>query len=246
MLINTTNIGFINKGNLIMEFVAYFRVSTARQGASGLGIEAQKAAVENYVSSKNGSVIAEFTETESGKNSDRPQLALALIEAKKTGATLLIAKLDRLARNVAFIANLLEGEVEVTAADMPEANRFLLHVMAAVAEHEGKAISERTKAALQAAKARGVKLGWSMPSRRAEQQQASQKGVTIRKAKADNFAAQVLPLIYEIQSETPSLRGIARELNSRNVKTFRGGKWQAITVRNILNRNILNRNVAAA
>ena len=133
-------------------FVTYLRVSTERQGQSGLGLEAQRAAVAAHVLGR-GEVVAEFVEVESGKRSDRPELARALVEAKRAGAVLLIAKLDRLARNVAFIANLLESGVEVTAADMPEANRFLLHIMAAVAEQEGRAISERTRSALAAAKA---------------------------------------------------------------------------------------------
>jgi len=228
-----------------MKFVAYYRVSTVRQGQSGLGLEAQRAAVSSYVLGKGGEVVSEFTETESGKNSDRPELARALAAAKRQGAVLLIAKLDRLARNVAFIANLLEGGVEVTAADMPEANRFMLHVMAAVAEHEGKAISERTRAALAAAKARGVKLGWAIPSRRSEQRQAAQKGAAIRKEKADEFAANVLPLVKELQSEGMSLRRIAATLNERGVQTARGGAWAAATVRNIITRNIQAGAVAA-
>jgi len=140
-----------------MHHVTYLRVSTDRQGKSGLGLEAQRKAVADHVAGK-GEIAAEYVEIESGKKNDRPQLARALAEAKRIGAVLLIAKLDRLARNVAFIANLLEAGVEIAAADMPEANRFLLHVMAAVAEHEAQAISDRTRAALAAAKARGVAL----------------------------------------------------------------------------------------
>ena len=158
-----------------MLFVTYLRVSTDRQGKSGLGLEAQRAAVLDHVAGK-GEIVAEFVEVESGKRNERPQLARAMAEAKWIGAVLLIAKLDRLARSVSFIANLLESGVEVTAADMPEANRFMLHVMAAVAEHEAQAISDRTRAALAAAKARGVALGWSMPERKEEQGQASRKG----------------------------------------------------------------------
>ncbi len=218
-----------------MQFVTYLRVSTERQGQSGLGLEAQRAAVAAHVLGR-GEVIAEFVEVESGKRADRPELARALAEAKRAGAVLLIAKLDRLARNVAFIANLLESGVEVTAADMPEANRFLLHVMAAVAEHEAQAISDRTKAALAAAKARGVKLGWSNPERVSEQRQAAQRGVTVRMAKADVFAANVLPIIREMRSSGMSLRGVADTLNERGVKTARGGKWQAATVKNVLAR----------
>lgn len=218
-----------------MKFVTYLRVSTERQGQSGLGLEAQRAAVAAHVLAR-GEVVAEFVEVESGKRADRPQLALALAEAKRAGAVLLIAKLDRLARNVAFIANLLESGVEVTAADMPEANRFLLHVMAAVAEHEAQAISDRTKAALAAAKARGVKLGWSNPERASEQRHAALKGAAIRKARADDFAANTLPVILDLQSSGLSLRRIAAKMNERGVSTARGGKWQATTVRNMLVR----------
>lgn len=201
-----------------------------------MGLEAQRAAVAAHVLDR-GEVVAEFVEVESGKRADRPQLALALAEAKRAGAVLLIAKLDRLARNVAFIANLLESGVEVTAADMPEANRFVLHIMAAVAEQEGRAISERTKAALAAAKARGVKLGWSIPSRRQEQAKAMRKGVATRIAKADIQAANVLPIIQDMQKGGASLRQIAATLNERGVKTARGGQWQATTVRNIIARS---------
>jgi|TARA_R110001606_G_scaffold190540_1_gene338511 DNA invertase Pin-like site-specific DNA recombinase len=218
-----------------MKFVTYLRVSTERQGQSGLGLEAQRAAVAAHVLGR-GEVVSEFVEVESGKRANRPQLALALAEAKRAGAVLLIAKLDRLARNVAFIANLLESGVEVTAADMPEANRFLLHVMAAVAEHEAQAISDRTKAALAAAKARGIKLGWSIPERAAEQRQAARKGAAANKVRALVHAENVLPVIEKIKAGGASLRQIAAELNSRGVKTARGGLWYAGTVRNTMAR----------
>jgi DNA invertase Pin-like site-specific DNA recombinase len=216
-----------------MLFVTYLRVSTDRQGKSGLGLEAQRAAVADHVMGK-GEIAAEFVEIESGKKNDRPQLARAMAEAKRVGAVLLIAKLDRLARNVAFIANLLESGVEVTAADIPEANRFLLHVMAAVAEHEAQAISDRTKAALAAAKARGIKLGWSIPERASEQRQAARKGAAVNKARALAHAENVLPVVEQIRAEGASLRQIAAELNARGIKTARGGKWYATTVRNIM------------
>ncbi len=218
-----------------MLFVTYLRVSTDRQGRSGLGLEAQRKAVADHVTGK-GAIAAEYVETESGKRADRPQLACALAEAKRLGAVLLIAKLDRLARNVAFIANLLESGVEIAAADMPEANRFLLHVMAAVAEHEAQAISDRTRAALAAAKARGVALGWSMPERRDEQRQAARKGAARNAQKADRHAANVLPIIRQIAVDGASLRQIADELNTRGIKTARGGLWYAGTVRNIIAR----------
>jgi len=217
-------------------FVTYLRVSTDRQGKSGLGLEAQRKAVADHVAGK-GRIGAEFVEIESGKKNDRPQLARALAEAKRIGAILLIAKLDRLARNVAFIANLLESGVEIAAADMPEANRFLLHVMAAVAEHEARMISDRTRAALAAAKARGVALGWAIPARIEEQRQAAQKGAVRNAQKADQHAANVLPIIRQIAARGASLRQIADELNDRGIKTARGGLWYAATVRNIMARD---------
>lgn len=220
-----------------MEFVTYLRVSTDRQGKSGLGLEAQRKAVADHVMGK-GQIVAEFVEVESGKRNDRPELARALGEAKKRGAVLLIAKLDRLARNVAFIANLLESGAEVAAADMPEANRFLLHVMAAVAEHEVKAISDRTKAALDAAKARGVALGASNTIIREALQASEAKSAQTRKGMADKHAANVLPLIATIQARGATLRQIATELNERGIKTARGGQWHAMTVRNALHRLI--------
>lgn len=219
-----------------MLFVTYLRVSTDRQGKSGLGLEAQRAAVLDHVAGK-GQIAAEYVEIESGKRNERPQLARAMAEAKRIGAVLLIAKLDRLARNVAFIANLLEAGVEIAAADMPEANRFLLHVMAAVAEHEAQAISDRTRAALAAAKARGVALGWAMPERKEEQRRASRKGAAKNAENACMHAANVLPIIRQIAAGGASLRKIADELNDRGIKTARGGLWYAATVRNIMARD---------
>jgi len=216
-----------------MLFVTYLRVSTDRQGKSGLGLDAQRKAVADHVAGK-GRITAKFVEIESGKKNDRPQLTRAMAEAKRVGAVLLIAKLDRLARNVAFIANLLESGVEIAAADMPEANRFLLHVMAAVAEHEAQAISDRTQAALAAAKARGVKLGWSIPERASEQRQAAKKGAAVNRARALAHAENALPMIEQIRAGGASLRQIAAELNARGIKTARGGKWYATTVRNII------------
>ena len=160
------------------KYVAYYRVSTERQGQSGLGLEAQRTAVDNYLNGGTWTLLDTFTEVESGRRNDRPELAKALDLCRRRKATLVIAKLDRLARNVAFIANLMEANVDLVAVDMPQANRLTLHIMAAMAEHEAQAVSQRTKAALQAAKGRGRKLGWSIPSRRGEQAQASAKGVT--------------------------------------------------------------------
>jgi DNA invertase Pin-like site-specific DNA recombinase len=218
-----------------MQYVAYFRVSTQRQGSSGLGLDAQRTAVAKYVNGK-GQVVAEFVEVESGKRSDRPELTKALVEAKRSGAVLLIAKLDRLARNVAFIANLLESGVEISAADMPEANRFLLHVMAAVAEHEARVISERTKAALAAAKSRGKKLGWSIPSRQEEHKRAVTKAAEVNAAKAQAHASAVFSSVQQLRASGSSLRQVAEAMNKGGVKTARGGRWHPTTVRNILER----------
>ena len=218
-----------------MIFITYLRVSTDRQGKSGLGLEAQRRAVTEYVSGK-GTVLAEYVEIESGAKSDRPQLLRALDEARKAGGTLLIAKLDRLARNVAFIANLLESGAEIAAADMPQANRFLLHVMAAVAEQEAAAISERTKSALASAKERGVVLGWAIAGRKAGQRDAAIKGARSNAMKAKVYAENILPLVQNIAAGGASFRAIAEELNFRHVKTARCGRWHATTVRNIFAR----------
>lgn len=218
-----------------MKFVAYYRVSTARQGKSGLGLDAQKAAVASYVLGKGGEVAAEFIEAESGKNNDRPKLHMALAEAKKVGAVLLISTLDRLGRDVHLISGLMKAtDTNFVVADDPHAGPLMLHIKAAIAEEEGRKISERTKAALAVAKSRGVKLGWAMPERKQEQQRASARSAAVRKAKADTFAANILPVIRSLQEQGLSLRGIAQALNDRGVKTARGGQWYATTVRNII------------
>jgi DNA invertase Pin-like site-specific DNA recombinase len=218
-----------------MKYISYLRVSTDKQGKSGLGLEAQRNSVLDYVGVR-GEIVAEYVEIESGKISHRTELNSALKQAKDCGAILIIAKLDRLARNVAFIANLLESNVEVVAADMPEANRFMFHIMAAVAEQEGKAISERTRAALKAAKARGVKLGWANPKRRSEQLLASLKGAKANSEKSDEYAALLAPVILDLKRQKMSLRKMAAHLNSIGAPTSRGAKWHATTVKNLLLR----------
>ena len=218
-------------------YVAYYRVSTDRQGQSGLGLKAQRTAVDNYLNGGNWTLLDTFTEVESGRRNDRPELAKALDLCRRKKATLVIAKLDRLARNVAFIANLMEANVDLVAVDMPQANRLTLHIMAAMAEHEAQAVSQRTKAALQAAKDRGRKLGWSIPARRGEQAQASAKGVTSNRTTADRFAANVVPVIRDIErAGVTTLQGIADALNARGIRTARGRRWYATTVKNVLDR----------
>jgi DNA invertase Pin-like site-specific DNA recombinase len=217
------------------KFVAYYRVSTQGRGRSGLGLEAQQSAVREYLNGGDWRLVAEVTEVESGKRADLPKLAEALKLCRLHGATLIIAKLDRLARNVAFISNLMESGVEFHAVDFPQANRLTVHILAAVAEHEAKAISERTKAALAAAKRRGVKLG-------------GYRGTTISKAmrkasaeavakRADDRAADLGPIIAELQAAgATSLRAIAAGLNERGIPAARGGQWAAVQVSRVLSR----------
>ena len=216
------------------KFVSYVRVSTQRQGASGLGLDAQRKAVADYLNGGAWELVGEFTEVESGKRDDRKELAAALAVCKKHKATLVIAKLDRLARNVSFIANLMDASVEFVACDMPMANRLTLHILAAVAEHEREMISNRTRVALAAAKARGRRLGWSIESRRDEQHQAARKGAAKGKAQAITFALNVMPVMASIRaSGITTLLGVAQALNARGIKTARGGAWYATTVANV-------------
>src|SRR5215469_2208941 len=213
------------------KFVAYFRVSTDRQGKSGLGLEAQREAVMNYLNGGNWQLVGEFTEVESGKRSDRPQLAAALAACKRHKAKLVIAKLDRLSRNLAFIAALMDSGVEFVAVVNPHANKLTVHILAAVAQHEREMIAQRTKDALAAAKARGTVLG--NPHLAA----ARDRAVASVKADADRFAKNVAPIIREIQSSgVASHRGIAKSLNARGVATARGGQWTAVQVGSILRR----------
>ncbi|MBY4639768.1 recombinase family protein [Gluconacetobacter entanii] len=213
-------------------FIAYFRVSTARQGASGLGIEAQKAAVASFAASVGGKVLGEHVEIESGKNNDRPVLANALRECRLTGAVLLIAKLDRLSRDAHFLLGLEKAGVDFVAADMPNANRFTVGIMALVAQQEREAISARTKAALAAAKARGKKLGgW-----RGGPVQDPAGARAASKRKADSFAAEVLPIVRDFAQGGMSLRQIAARLTDRGIRTRRGGNWTASAVSRILER----------
>ena len=212
-------------------FVAYYRVSTDRQGQSGLGLEAQRAAVMNYLDGGRWKLVAEFTEVESGKNSDRAQLRAAQASCKKHKATLVIAKLDRLSRNVHFLSGLMEAGTKFVAVDNPSANKLTIHILAAVAEDERERISARTRAALAAAKVRGTKLGNPRLADACAEMNAA------RQEAADAFAANVRPIIREIQkSGVSSLRGVAKALSARGIKTVRGGEWTAVQVSDILER----------
>ncbi len=213
-------------------FVSYFRVSTARQGRSGLGLDAQREAVANYLNGGNWTVLADFVEVESGRKSDRPELAKAMDLCRLTGATLVIAKLDRLARDAHFLLGLQKAGVDFIACDMPTANRLTIGIMALVAEEEARAISARTKAALAAAKARGTKLGGWRGGPVVDGTLGAQAG---RKG-ADAFAAGVAPMLRQMQGEGMSLRQIAARLAHKGIKTPRGGAWTAAAVRNVLAR----------
>jgi DNA invertase Pin-like site-specific DNA recombinase len=213
------------------KWIAYYRVSTDRQGDSGLGLDSQRKLVTDYLNGGSWTLAAEFTEIESGKRSDRPQLAAALAMAKRLRAKLIVAKLDRLARNVGFISTLMDSGVEFIAADMPHANKVTLQMLSVFAEYERDLISERTRQALAQAKARGTVLGG--PKRL----EALALGVATNQAKAERFAANVLPIIREIQaSGVTTLRGIARTLDARGVQSARGVPWSPEAVNNLLKR----------
>jgi len=212
------------------KFVAYYRVSTDKQGKSGLGLEAQKAAVADRLNGGRWKLVGEFTETESGKRASRPQLEAALKACKKRKAKLVVAKLDRLSRDVGFIHKLIGSGVEVLFADLPELNgamgKFVLILMANVAELEAGLISERTKAALKAAKARGVRLG----------RHGAEVLAPKYREEARQRAMELEPVIIELKGEGLSLAGVARELNKRKVPTPRGGRWDHSSVRNVVKR----------
>ena len=231
--------------------IAYYRVSTEEQGRSGLGLDAQKHAVSSLCSNRGWEIIGEHTEVESGKRADRPALIAALHKAKITGAVLVVAKLDRLSRSVAFLSTLQDSGAKFIAADMPEATEITVHIMAAVAQAERKAIGRRTKEALQAAKARatwakadgtpyksGKRLGnpnGADALRRAGK--GNKNAVAALRADADNFARGLAAEVEAIRSSgISSLPAIAAALNERHIQTRRGGKWHPTSVKNLLDR----------
>jgi DNA invertase Pin-like site-specific DNA recombinase len=215
------------------KFVAYYRVSTVRQGHSGLGLDAQRDAVTRFLNGGNHELVAEFKETETGKGSHalekRPQLKAAMDACKAHSATLVIAKLDRLSRNVRFIAELMESRVRFVACDMPEANELTLHVMAAFAEHEAKRISERTKEALAQAKKRGVKLG-------RKGRENLELTVVVRRVMADDDAKRMLGQIKGFRARGLSLRQMVAELNAVGIKAPNGGRWHYTQLRRTIER----------
>lgn len=223
----------------VTKLVAYHRVSTTKQGNSGLGLEAQQAAIEAYAGRTGARIVESFTEIESGKRNERPELLKALHHAKVKGCVLVIAKLDRLSRNAAFLLTLQDSGVRFVAADMPDANNLTVGVMALVAQQEREAISKRTKEALQAAKARGQKLG--NPNGAAALVRAGKgnaAGVRAVKAKAQAYAREMYSVLAHLQAEgKTSLGALADALNEGGYKTPRGGAWYKTSVKNLLSRS---------
>lgn len=222
-----------------MKVVAYYRVSTAQQKRSGLGLEAQRMAVSRFISERRAELVEGFTEIESGRMNARPKLRDALRTCRVYGATLVIARLDRLARNVGLIANLMEANVDFLAADMPFANKFTIHLLAAVAEYEAKLIGDRVRNALAVLKARGVKLG---PGKRPpgwgkDLGRQSWKGAQAFKRDLLRYARKLAPLVCRLRDEGKSLNGIARAMNDLGVPTFHPGhRWHGVTVEAVFKR----------
>jgi DNA invertase Pin-like site-specific DNA recombinase len=218
-------------------FVSYIRVSTAKQGQSGLGLEAQREACRAHMASIQGAThIGEHVEVESGKRDDRPQLAAAIAEARAYGATLLIAKLDRLSRDAHFLLGLDKAGIEFVCCDNPQANKLTIGVLAIVAQHEREAISARTKAALAAAKARGTRLG--NPKGAAHLKgRGNREAVSALKTVATGNASRIAPVLAKLKAEgVTTANGLARALNERSVPAPRGGTWTARSVLNIASR----------
>jgi DNA invertase Pin-like site-specific DNA recombinase len=216
--------------------VTYYRVSTSKQGKSGLGLEAQRNAVEQFLAAGSWQLVGEFVEIESGKVNQRPQLEAALAQCELTGATLIVAKLDRLSRNVAFLAALQDSGTKFVAADMPEANELTIHIMAAVAQAERKAISQRTKEALSAARARGAILG-GRRSNSQDLRQGPAASAAIRSRVAQERALKVGRQIEALRAQGhSSLRQLAAALTAKGITAPRGGSWSAAQVRTVLRR----------
>jgi DNA invertase Pin-like site-specific DNA recombinase len=227
-----------------MKLICYLRVSTKGQGASGLGLDAQRAAVETFARAGNREIAGTFVEIESGRKSDRPELVKAIATARRAKATLCFAKLDRLSRNVAFLSSLMESGCDFVAVDNPNANRLTLHILAAVAEDEARRISERTTVALAAAKARGTLLGsarkghWTgrESARLAGAKLGAQRSAEVRHEKSVAATADLLPTIRERRTAGDSLRDIAATLNAEGQRTVRGRDFTAMAVKLILDR----------
>jgi DNA invertase Pin-like site-specific DNA recombinase len=225
--------------------IAYFRVSTKKQGESGLGLEGQAAAVESYARQHGKPIVARYTEVESGKLAERPQLTRALAHARRSKAILVVAKLDRLARNVAFLSALMRSGVDFVCCANPHANKLTIHILAAVAEDEAERISARTKAVLAAAKARGALLGSARPGHWEGREAARQVGLVkaralagkIIAAKAREAYADLAPIMQEWRAQGLPLHAIAAQLNADGHTTRRGRPWNPVQVARVLDRH---------
>lgn len=220
------------------KIIAYYRVSTDRQGKSGLGLEGQRATIEAFALAQGAKIIAAYTEIESGKIAERPELQRALAHARRSRATLVVAKLDRLARNVAFLSALMESGAEFLACDNPHANRLTIHILAAVAEDETRRISERTKAALAAYKARGGLLGAARPQCRTLTTEARHRGAQaaghVAHDQARRAYTDIVPLLVELHGRGLSLRAMATELNVLGHTTRHGKRWNQVQIARVL------------
>lgn len=233
-----TSVALFCMETVMCRVAAYYRVSTDGQGRSGLGLEAQRQAVRALCESRGWSIVAEFTEVESGKRNDRPQLMAALDHARLTGAKLVVAKLDRLSRDAAFTLHLRNSGVDFTCADNPDVNRLTIGLLAVINEDERERISERTKAALAAAKARGQRLG-NPNGAAAIRRAAKGNGAALKaiKAEADDFAEGLRETLDKLREQgANSLAAFAAGLNSAHIMTPRGGRWHPSSVRNLLYR----------
>ncbi len=213
-------------------YVSYIRVSTKRQGKSGLGLEAQQEAIRMFLEARGGDVLAEFREVESGAHNDRPELARAIERVRLTGAKLLVAKLDRLSRDAEFIFRLQRLGVAFVCADMPEADELTIGFLAVMAQRERRLIRERTKAALAAAKARGKKIGNPMGAK-AFGPNAGKGSLEARRAKAADFVARVGSTVSALRAQGMSFRAVAAELNAMGVQARRGGQWSPNAVKRV-------------
>lgn len=219
----------------MQKWISYARVSSKKQGKSGLGLEAQQKMISDFIAANGGELVESFVEVESGKTDDRPQLAKAIRKAQLVGGRVLVGKLDRLSRDLHFITQLQKTKIDFAVCDLPGCDSFTIHIYGALAQREREMISARTKAGLAAAKARGVKLGTDN-LHHADMVAARAKGAESVRMLADDFAAKVKPMISAMKSQGSTLREIAGQLEAAGVKTARGGKWTATAVKNVLER----------
>lgn len=218
-----------------MKWISYTRVSSKKQGKSGLGLEAQQKMISDFIAANGGELVESFVEVESGKVDDRPELAKAIRKAQLVGGRVLVGKLDRLSRDLHFITQLQKTKIDFAVCDLPGCDSFTIHIYGALAQREREMISARTKAGLAAAKARGVQLGTDN-LHFADMAAARAKGAESVKLMADDFAARVKPTITALRAQGLTLRAIAAQLEGQGAKTARGGKWTATAVKNVLDR----------